>query len=426
MASGRVELASTGVQDQYITDSPTFTYFHKQFRRHTRFAADTIINTFNNDVDFGKTLRCTVIRKGDLIKTISVKFILPPLSDADGPSGIGYTDSIAHALIEYADLVVGGQLVERVTGESMEIYHELFTSDSHQAALKYSGGKTGTRGGMGPASSTVEGEYGTYPRRVTAAIPFYFYRNPSQAFPLCALDRQEVEIVLKIRNLKDVVTATATDLPVDLSTVEPVGLVKFSCELAIEYVYITQTEIDFFKHRGVDYLITQTQLTTVRFAPGEEFKKIRLNFTNPCSELWMVMQNSSNVGAYNDLFNYYNYEQTAFPKLHQIKNIGLDFNNETRISEDIADSDFLRYTQPMDFHTRVPTRNIYCYSFSMDPESTEPRGQVNLSRIINKDLKVTATPSTDHRILRIYARVYNVLRIQHGLGGIIFNDVAPN
>ena len=55
MASGRVELVSTGVQDQYITDLPTFTYFHKQYRRHTRFSTDTIMNSFEGEMNFGET-----------------------------------------------------------------------------------------------------------------------------------------------------------------------------------------------------------------------------------------------------------------------------------------------------------------------------------------------------------------------------------
>jgi hypothetical protein len=425
MASGRVELVSTGVQDQYITDAPTFTYFHKQFRRHTRFATDTIINTFNGDVDFGKTMRCIINRKGDLVKSMSLKFVLPPLDGADDPAvGTGYTDSIAHALVEYVDLIIGGQVIERVTGETIEIYHEYHTSTSHQEALKQMAGKTGTRTGLGPASSTLTGEYGTYPRRVIATLPFYFYRNNSMAIPLCALGKQEIELAVKIRDLKDLVVSTVVDTPVDLTATTPTGLVPFNCEVAVEYAYITQTEIDFFKSRGVDYLITQTQMATVKFEAAEEQKRVRLNFTNPCRELWMVMQNNSNVVDYNDTFNYYNPEHVMFPKYHNLLNVGLQFNNEIRIDPEVADTHFLRYVQPMEHHTNVPDRNIYCYSFSIDPESSEPQGQVNMSRVINKDLTITGSASTQERTFRIYARVYNVLRIQHGLAGVIFNDVS--
>ncbi len=209
MASGRVELVSTGVQDQYITDLPTFTYFHKQYRRHTRFSTDTIMNSFEGEMNFGGTLRCIIPRKGDLIKTIYIKLNLPILAGADSSDSVGYTDGIGHAIIEYADLLIGGQTVERITSETMEIYNELYTSDSHQEALKHTVGKTGTLTGLGPASGTVVGEYGTYPRQFLVALPFYFFRNPSMAIPLCALDKHDVEVVVKLRELSKVVTAAS-------------------------------------------------------------------------------------------------------------------------------------------------------------------------------------------------------------------------
>jgi hypothetical protein len=53
---------------------------------------------------------------------------------------------------------------------------------------------------------------------------------------------------------------------------------------------------------------------------------------------------------------------------------------------------------------------------------------VNMSRIINKTLKVNLATvdgsysGSDNRNIRIYAKNYNVLRIQDGLAGLIFID----
>ena len=49
MASGRVELASVGVQDEFITGQPDITFFLKNFRRHAKFALDTIDNNFDGE-----------------------------------------------------------------------------------------------------------------------------------------------------------------------------------------------------------------------------------------------------------------------------------------------------------------------------------------------------------------------------------------
>ncbi len=54
--SGRLRLAATGVQDQWLTGDPQFSYFLMNFRRHTKFAIDYIETQFEgSDLDFGKT-----------------------------------------------------------------------------------------------------------------------------------------------------------------------------------------------------------------------------------------------------------------------------------------------------------------------------------------------------------------------------------
>lgn len=77
----------------------------------------------------------------------------------------------------------------------------------------------------------------------------------------------------------------------------------------------------------------------------------------------------------------------------------------------------------MNRHTRVPQRKIYNYSFALDPENYLPTGQVNMSRIINKLLTVNLNYSTDgEREIRVYAKSYNVLRVNNGIAGMLFID----
>ena len=122
MASGRLQLASVGVQDEFLTGDPQITYFLKRFKRHTKFALETIDNGFNSTPRFGSSIRCIVPRKGDLIRNIYVRIELSELTYSEEPYNVGYTDSIGHALIDYADLIIGGQTIQRITGEFIEIY----------------------------------------------------------------------------------------------------------------------------------------------------------------------------------------------------------------------------------------------------------------------------------------------------------------
>ena len=100
----------------------------------------------------------------------------------------------------------------------------------------------------------------------------------------------------------------------------------------------------------------------------------------------------------------------------------MTFNGEDRISEEMADALYMHYLQPMSHHTRTPSRFFYSYSFALQPERSIPTGQVNMSRVINKLLKISTTTCTESRNIRVYAVNYNVLRIHNGLAGVIFND----
>jgi Major capsid protein N-terminus/Large eukaryotic DNA virus major capsid protein len=205
MSSGRVQLTTVGLQDEYLSGTPDVTYFIKKFNRHTKFALEILNVAFNQiNIDFGSWVNVNIPRNGQLIRTIYVKLVLPALTVG------GYTNAIGNAIIEHADLVIGGQTIERINGEYMQIFNESFISDSQQPSLTYMVGNTGSLNGLGPATAYTpnvqEPAYGFYPRTFIVPLPFYFIRNEALSIPLCALSRQEVEIRIKFRPLEDVIS----------------------------------------------------------------------------------------------------------------------------------------------------------------------------------------------------------------------------
>jgi len=204
MSSGSIQLSVVGIQDEYLTGSPDVTYFIKRFNRHTKFALETLNVPFNQtNVDFGSWVNVVIPRNGQLIRNIYVKLTLPALTVG------GYTDGIGNAIIQYADLVIGGQVIERINGEYMQIYDQTFISDSQQVALTYMSGTTSNLYGLGPATAYSPGvqqpAYGFYPRTFIVALPFYFIRNEALSIPLCALTRSEVEVRIQFQPLENLV-----------------------------------------------------------------------------------------------------------------------------------------------------------------------------------------------------------------------------
>jgi hypothetical protein len=91
--------------------------------------------------------------------------------------------------------------------------------------------------------------------------------------------------------------------------------------------------------------------------------------------------------------------------------MGMYFEGVQRVNPLWATSTYLGTTQFLDYHTRVPKKPFYMYSFSMDPENIKPTGSVNMGRIKNQYFDFFLVPSPRERILTIWARHYTFLQV---------------
>ena len=92
------------------------------------------------------------------------------------------------------------------------------------------------------------------------------------------------------------------------------------------------------------------------------------------------------------------------------------FEGVLRVDPLWASGVYLGTSQFLDYHTRVPTRPFYMYSFSLDPENPDPTGSVNLGRIKNQYFDFFLQPmpgwrNPSDRVLTIWARHYTFLEI---------------
>jgi Large eukaryotic DNA virus major capsid protein/Major capsid protein N-terminus len=106
--------------------------------------------------------------------------------------------------------------------------------------------------------------------------------------------------------------------------------------------------------------------------------------------------------------------------LHKFK---LLFNGKDRFLEQYGK--YFNTVQPFYHHTGNPYPGIYCYSFSLRPEEFQPMGTCNFSRIDVPQamhwLKTTSTQTSAYSC-KMFAVNYNILRIQSGMGGIMFSN----
>jgi hypothetical protein len=391
--SGKLNLAVTGVQDQWLTGDPLMSYFLMNFKRHSKFAIDYVESQFDGDLDFGKTILCRIPNdKGDLLRNINLKVSLQdPI-----PIGNEWVPSIVSHMIETAELLIGGQVIEKITGEYIYLYQQLHnTNDDIDQTLYFLNGHGRTLAYTDPYTYFMD-------------LPFYFYRTPGLAIPTCALTKQLVEVRIKLRPLKDLILGGASP---DVSS--KIDKISLDCEFAL----VTESEKNFLMSRPNNYIITQVQLSKFKMKAGSNTKSVMINFSHPVRELFFVSQSDNSIEN-----NYPN-------KYNTIKNVKLTFNNETVFDRNEL---FLVHEQAFKHHVNTPSdkssvasylkSEFGMYSFALYPERHYPTGQVNMSRISHKLLTIEIDPlnSVDDNDTRIYAINYNILTINNGIAGLKF------
>lgn len=419
--AGRIQLATTGPQDQFFTLNPEYTLFKENFRKHSNYSVEfvPVDPSGGTSVGFGKTTRYSVAANaGDLLKTCSMKFTLPAINQTN----VGYIESVGHAVVEYVDLIIGGQVVHRVTADWLQIYSEHYFTQTKQNPLyqlvgKYPIRTAGTRsndkyilGYLGASTSDID---------FYVDIPFYFYREPELALPLCAIcDKQEVEIEIKFRKYEELVV-DVSDGSLPVVTTPPTTFVDFA--LQCEMVFIDEVEKIKIRKTPVDYLIVQNQQQNFLVPAGQSTGKFNLNFTNLVKELYFIIQSK---GA--RVFDYDNYRQISednklvlFEHLRYLK---LTLDGDEVLTEKTGKAVFLKAVQAGIHHAKTQLiRRFYSYSFALEPEKHYPTGHVNFSVIKDQVLELNLNTNTlNDREVRVYARAYNVLRIAEGKARVIF------
>ena len=427
--AGRVRLAVTGIQDQWLTGEPQFSYFIMNYRRHTRFATEAVESPFDGRVGFGETLTCRIPNDtGDLVRSMMLKVTLDPLPASDTPlvSNV-YNTTAGSRIIEHADLIIGGQVIERLTGEYIYMYDQLYNNKDDTTQTLY--------------FMTGHGNHIQFsdPYTFYVNLPFYFFRNPSLAIPMCAITKQLVEVRITFKPSDYKISYSYIKEYEDSPTwsVQPTndGSIN-NASLVTDYFFITDNEKSFLRTRPVEYVITQLQIATIPFEPNNASRSVMLNFQHPVKELlFMVTLQERNLApqddggpnilggvvAESDNTLYLSEEINIRSDTRFIKNISLEFNGSKVFDHGRT---HLAYQQSLQYHTGCPSpsHEFYTYSFSLKPEVYYPTGQVNMSRIIHKKLSVELdeVDTLNDIFVNVYALNYNVLRIESGLAGLKF------
>jgi hypothetical protein len=211
--AGRLDVVTYGENDKYLSLNPEGTLFHKQVTKRPNFSINsTDINPTRESIGFGKTIKFTIPQNvGDLLKSITLTI---KADDIPNEWNLYYQDGAGIAVIEYADLIIGGTVIERLDSNYITINKTYFNNSRQQEGIE-------NITGLIP-SSVFSSWYGcrkTFSTKNTQKqfdfqidLPFYFYNTTELTLPLCAITKQEVEVEIKFRDLKDILFSKTSDI----------------------------------------------------------------------------------------------------------------------------------------------------------------------------------------------------------------------
>lgn len=397
-----VELLARGKQDTYIIGNPQMTYFRSVYKRHTNFSIEPIRQLFSEVPDFGKRVTCTIDKKADLLSDIMLDIELPALSEH-----ISWCNGIGNFMIDYVELQLGGEPIDRVYGDMIDIWYELQTNLGVKNAYYKMIGKF----------ITFNNTSQTDALHLLIQLPFWFCRNIGQSLPLVSMQYTDVRIIVQFKTFDECwYKRTLSPAPSQQHFV--------SASVICNYVYLDVFERSkLAKQEQFEYLIEQFQTTRPTGVPtGLINFNIPINFNHPVKELFWTYRTTYSTNN-NDYYNYgniLNYNTVNETKVEPILNVQLKYNGNDRF--DILPGIFFRLYQQYKHHTTAADEYIYVYSFALKPEENQPSGSSNFSKLDDVRINFTMSPNIDEGTIVIHGINYNVLRIQQGMCGLMFSS----
>ncbi len=279
--AGKLQIAITGTQDQWLTGAPEISYFTSIFKRHSQFSTEAVELPLSGDIQLGSLLKCRVPSNvGDLVRSTILKIEIDTLS---GTSNL-YNTSIGTHVIQYADLKIGGQTIERITGDFIYMYNQLNNNTDETGTTLY--------------YLTSHNRLSNPTTELYVHLPFYFFRNPSLAIPVCAITKQLVEIDIKFRDVDDDISFNYTSSnSINVRKRTTNGGIK-NASIITDFYFVSEDERNFLLTRPIEYLITQLQVSKLLYKPNESKKSALLKFKNPVKEMFFVAKEEYSENPY--------------------------------------------------------------------------------------------------------------------------------
>ena len=485
MGLGLLLLSSIGKDNLYLSAQPEITYFKIAYKRHTNYSLEPVPQYFKTTPDFGRKCTVNISKNADLLGTTYLYVELPTIikDSSNNIKQFAWVDKIGIALIDYVEIEIGNNIIDRHYADWINIWHELTNKKGIIPGYKKMIGSTPELNNYsnGKASSIIY-----------IPLTFWFCEDAGLAIPLLSLTQSDIKINVAFNNFSNCykqipnyyvqilenyslfnyneiivqningIIATGQFISYDVTT-QRLYYLKISGTFAIPTVanntlyqlqgsdtnyvvninpklnYIVQ-DVDYFRFNTPSIIDAYLLVNYIYLDNLERHQFIKKNH----DYLIPVVQTLPHYSAYSANI-YYKVALSNPTKLlvwkavlqsnilsndcfnYTINNSNLIINHKLIINsvERMGLYNFEHYTYLPKYQNKISSKDdgIYMYSFGIDPTNYQPSGSLNFSKVEDAYLQLTMNKLINYQnpaIITGYGLQYNLLKIEYGLGGLEF------
>lgn len=450
MSGSLTQIAAQGQQSLAVVGGD-FSPFNTLVRRVTPFATEPKRIEFNSGTpDFGKTITADIDRSADLLSKIWVVVEFtpvltklditptpPPSTNTSGTGGTTTTtstttttttttptltecykcvDDVATRLIQELSVEAGAITHQTLYPEYMHFKHSITTPVERETS-ELTGKKIKNDEFTGNETGFKNMAYRH--NRFYVRLPVWWSETYGKALPIVAQHLTDVKIKIKISPKTDLIVPLDNYLnnaEIKLPALSSNDFRIHSMYLLGEYVYLSDKERASYARKGHAYLITQMQVHQEAIPANVRVTKAKMQPNHPIRAMyWYGLQSVNDQKR--DWLNW-NGQETGIDSYvgegELFESAKISFNNQERVAP--TGPKYFRLIEFIERHTRIPDKRLYMYSFALAPESSQPSGVVNASRIESLTLELThSAPLTNSYDLYVFYENYNVVTVSSGI-----------
>jgi len=297
MSGGITQLIAVGQQDAHIIGKPEISFWRSSYKRHTNFAMGLQRQVIQGNPAPGSVSSVRLERKGDLVSYMYLT----------KSNGRPITMDEAGSEIEYVELYIGGQLIDRHYMDFLVKARSLLANTSAKVnpqGLRFTG--------------TNKEETSFFPFR------FFFCEHWASALPLISLQYHDVEIRIQWGSQADATT-------------------QYECWA--NFIHLDNEERKILASQEMDLMITQTQRQS---APGGKVANLTFNHpvkymvttvSNPLAEV-RIQMNGNDLDEMKSVTPHFNNAPEFYHASYEPRQLFQDVSSDTFTTADGTETVF--------------------------------------------------------------------------------------